>query len=295
MRFGIVTPIVTLAPRTHAAWEENAGAEELREIAIAADQLGFHHLTCSEHVAIPAAAAPTRGGRYYDPAATLGFFAALTRRIRLLSHVVVLPYHHPLTLAKRFGTLDRLSGGRAILGVGVGSLEPEFELLGIDFAGRGARYEDALRALRVALGQRSPEYAGSHYTFRDFIVDPAAVQERLPIWLGGRSARSLRRALRFADGWDPFGLEAARLGELLRQARAWPEWRRDRPLEVVLSPETPLTISGRGSLGRARECVETYRRIGATTLNLRFHQRTLAEYLEALSLFAAELMPGRQE
>jgi len=295
MRFGIVTPIVTLAPRTHAAWEENAGAEELREIAIAADQLGFHHLTCSEHVAIPAAAAPIRGGRYYDPAATLGFFAALTRRIRLLSHVVVLPYHHPLTLAKRFGTLDQLSGGRAILGVGIGSLEPEFELLGIDFAGRGARYEDALRALRVALGQRSPEYAGSHYTFRDFIVDPAAVQEHLPIWLGGRSARSLRRALRFADGWDPFGLEAARLGELLRQARDWPEWRRDRPLEVVLSPETPLTISGRGSLGRVRECVETYRQIGATTLNLRFHQRTLAEYLDALSLFAAELMPSRQE
>jgi probable F420-dependent oxidoreductase len=286
---------VTLAPRTHAAWEENAGAEELREIAIAADQLGFHHLTCSEHVAIPAAAAPIRGERYYDPAATLGFFAALTRRIRLLSHVVVLPYHHPLTLAKRFGTLDRLSGGRAILGVGVGSLEPEFDLLGIDFAGRGARYEDALRALRVALGQRSPEYAGSHYTFRDFIVDPAAVQEHLPIWLGGRSARSLRRALRFADGWDPFGLGAAPLGELLRQARDWPEWQRDRPLEVVLSPETPLTISGRGSLGQARECVETYRRIGATTLNLRFHQRTLAEYLDALSLFAAELMPGLQE
>jgi len=295
MRFGLVTPVVTLGPRTHAAWERDAGAVELRQIAIAADRLGFHHLTCSEHVAIPSDVAPVRGARYYDPAATLGFFAALTERIRLLSHVVVLPYHHPLTLAKRFGTLDRLSGGRVILGVGVGSLEAEFDLLGVDFAARGPRYEDALRALRAALGQAQPQYAGSHYEFRDFIVDPAAVQQRLPIWLGGRSLRSLRRALAFGDGWDPFGLAPAQLDAMLRKAHQWPEWQREHPFDVVLSPETPLTINSRGDLGRIRERVDSFRHLGATVLNVRFSQSGLDEYLNAMALFATEMMPQFQE
>jgi probable F420-dependent oxidoreductase len=287
MRFGLTTPIVTLVPRTHAPWEVEAGPDDLCKIATAADRLGYDHLSCSEHVAIPAAAAPVRGGRYYDPAATLGFIAALTRRIRLLTHVIVLPYHHPLAVAKRYGTLDRLSAGRVILGVGVGSLETEFDLLGVDFAGRGARYEDALRALRAALGQRQPEYRGAHYQFSGFIIDPCAVQARLPIWIGGRSARSLRRALELADGWDPFGLGHPQLADLLARARQWPQWRDRRdPFEVVLSPEEPLALE------RAHETVAAYARIGATAMNLRFQHRSLEHYLELLEQFATEVMPA---
>src|SRR5690606_36935791 len=119
MRFGLTTPIVTLNPRAHAPWEAAAGPAELRRIAAAADRLGFDHLTCSEHVAIPRAATQVRGARYYDPLATFGFLAACTRAIRFVTHVLVLPYHHPLAVAKRYGTLDLLSGGRLILGVGV--------------------------------------------------------------------------------------------------------------------------------------------------------------------------------
>src|SRR5262249_17529984 len=154
---------------------------------VAADALGYHHVTCSEHVAIPAHVAPVRGARYYDPLATFGFLAARTTRLRFLTHVLVLPYHHPLALAKRYGTLDRLSGGRLILGGGVGSLEEEFALLGVEFAARGPRYEDALRALRAAFGGREPRYEGRDYRFADVVVDPCAVQPRVPIWLGGRS------------------------------------------------------------------------------------------------------------
>jgi alkanesulfonate monooxygenase SsuD/methylene tetrahydromethanopterin reductase-like flavin-dependent oxidoreductase (luciferase family) len=146
--------------------------------------------------------------------------------------VLVLPYHHPLELAKRLGTLDQLSGGRVIAGVGVGSLREEFDLLGVDFEGRGPRYEDALMALRAALGRRQPEYRGSHFAFEGFIIDPCAVQERMPIWLGGRTPRSLRRALQFADGWDPFGFTHAQLELLLERARQWPEWHnRAEPIE----------------------------------------------------------------
>lgn len=287
MRFGLTTPVVTLVPRSHAAWEADAGPDELRQIGVAADRLGYDYLSCSEHVAIPTPVAAVRGGRYYEPAATLGYLAACTSRIRLLTHVIVLPYHHPLAVAKRYGTLDRLSGGRVILGVGVGSLEPEFRLLGADFAGRGARYEDALRALRSALGRREPSYRGSHYEFGDVIVDPCAVQARLPIWIGGRSPRSLRRALELADGWDPFGLSFEQLGALLERARAWPQWRqRSEPFEVVLTPETPLALD---EPDRVVELVAAYARIGATAMNLRFAHRSLGHYLELLEQFASEV------
>jgi probable F420-dependent oxidoreductase len=283
MRFGLTTPVVTLVPRSHAAWEEDAGPDELRVIAKAADRLGYSYLSCSEHVAIPTPVAEVRGGRYYEPAATLGFVAAVTRQIRLLTHVIVLPYHHPLEVAKRYGTLDRLSGGRVILGVGVGSLKPEFDMLGVDFEGRGARYEDALRALRSALGQSRPSYRGTHYAYDDVIVDPCAVQSHLPIWIGGRTARSLRRALEFADGWDPFGLDLRALREILQRAKDGPHWRTS--FEIVLTAEQPLALES------AAETIAAYARLGATAMNLRFQHHSLAHYLELLDGFAAEVMP----
>src|SRR5262245_17963806 len=237
MRFGLTTPVVTRHPDHAAAWEEDAGPAEIARIAVAADRLGYHHLTCSEHVVIPAAEAQVRGSRYYDPLATFGFLAAQTERIRFATHVLVLPYHHPLAIAKRWGTLDRLSGGRLILGVGVGSLEEEFRLLGVDFAGRGEPYEDGLRALRAAFGRREPAYAGTHWRFGGMVVDPCGVQTDVPIWLGGRSARSLRRAVELADGWAPFRLSLPELEALLRRAREGRAWReRTMPFEVVLTP-----------------------------------------------------------
>ena len=290
MRFGLTTPVVTMVPRTHAAWERDAGVAEIRQIAAAADRLGYFHLSCSEHVGIPVDIADQhRGSRYYDPAATLGYIAACTSRIRLLTHVLVLPYHHPLAVAKTYGTLDRLSGGRVILGVGVGSLGEEFELLGIDFAGRGARYEDALRALRAALGQTQPAYEGSHYRFAGFRIDPCAVQERLPIWIGGRSPRSLRRALAFAEGWDPFGLGLDQLGTMLDRARQSKDWRAG--FEVVLTPEQPLAVDTAAEIDTARATVAAYAAAGATAMNLRFVHHSLAHYLECLERFAAEVIP----
>src|SRR5262245_49013726 len=168
MRLALVTPVLTRHPQNDAAWTEEAGPTEIVRIATAADRLGFHHLTCSEHVAIPAGVVAARGARYYDPLATFGYLAAQTTRIRFVTHVLVLGYHHPLAIAKRYGTLDRLSGGRLVLGVGVGTLAEEFQLLGARFEGRGPIYEDALRALRAAFGRREPEYAGSHHRFGGF-------------------------------------------------------------------------------------------------------------------------------
>ena len=139
MRLGIITPALTMLPSAHATWEEAAAWSDVVAIAEAADRLGYDHLTCSEHVAVPGVDASVRGGRYWDPLATFGFLAAVTTRIRFATYVLVLGYHHPLAIAKRYGTLDRVSGGRLVLGVGVGTLEAEFTLLGAAFADRGAR------------------------------------------------------------------------------------------------------------------------------------------------------------
>lgn len=159
----------------------------------------------------------TRGGTYWDPLSTFGFLAARTRRIRLLTQVLVLGYHHPLEIAKRYGTLDAISGGRLTLGVGVGSLREEFDLLGAQFAGRGKLADDALRAVRAAMSKSEPEYDGAHYRFGGMLVEPHAVQESVPMWVGGRTVRSLRRAVQLGDGWVPFGLGRERLREMLSE------------------------------------------------------------------------------
>ena len=130
MRIGINTPVLTRVPGAHSEWELEAGIADVARVAEVADVLGFDHLTCSEHVAVPTEVAEVRGGTYWDPLATFGFLAARTSQIRLTTQVLVLGYHHPLEIAKRYGTLDVVSGGRLVLGLGVGTLQEEFELLG---------------------------------------------------------------------------------------------------------------------------------------------------------------------
>jgi probable F420-dependent oxidoreductase len=292
MRLGLVTPVLTRHPEHDAPWTEAAGPADVAAIARAADRLGFHHVTCSEHVAVPTSAAATRGTRYYDPLATFGFLAAQTERLRFVTHVLVLGYHHPLAIAKRYGTLDRISGGRLVLGVGVGTLEEEFRLLGARFDGRGPVYEDAIRALRAAFGRRAPRYDGAHYRFGDVVIDPCGVQERIPIWLGGRSARSLRRALVLGDGWDPFGLDLEQLEALVARARGWREWRqRAAPFDLVLPIDGRFDACEAAERRALVERARRFRDLGTTVLNLRLRHESLAHYLEQLEIIARDVAP----
>jgi len=170
----------------------------------------------------------------------------------------------------------------------VGTLEEEFRVLGARFDGRGPVYEDAIRALRAAFGRREPAYDGPFHRFAGVVVDPCGVQERIPIWLGGRTPRSLRRALALADGWDPFGLDLEQLEALVGRARGWPEWReRTAPFELVLPIDQrfdPTRPDERAALG---ERIERFRALGTTILNLRLRHETLAQYLEQLEIVAS--------
>ena len=281
MRLGIVTPVLTRLPRAHARWEAEAGIAEVERVVVAAERLGYEFATCSEHVAIPEDVAATRGATYWDPLATFGYLAARTATIRLATFVLVLGYHHPLAIAKRYGTLDRICDGRLILGVGVGSLEEEFDLLGVPFAGRGEQGDDAMRALRAAFGERTPRYAGTHYAFEDFVVDPCGVQRDVPLWVGGRTAQSLRRAVELADAWAPFALRPDDVARLLQAASATDAWaRRAAPLDVVLQPAPPLDPVDEP--GQTEEILDTHRRAGATAVALRFRHRSPDHYVEQL-------------
>jgi probable F420-dependent oxidoreductase len=283
-KLSVATPIVTMLPQTSGDWEKTASIDDLAQIAEAADQLGYHHLTCSEHIALPAAERKRRGTRYWDPLATLGYLAARTQRIRLATHVLVLAYHHPLEIAKRYGTLDKVSNGRLILGVGVGSLKEEFDLIGAPFHDRGPRGDDALRALRASLSVPEPAYHGEFYSFGGMVVDPCAVQEHVPIWIGGRTLRSLRRAATLADGWAPFNVS-------LQQVRDWLGRFELQPgFEVVLPPAALLDPINEPE--RTRDVLGDTAAHGATIISAMFTHTSLRHYLENLQALAELHPPG---
>ena len=187
-------------------------------------------------------------------------------------------------IAKRYGTLDRLSGGRVVLGLGVGSLKPEFDLLGLggaEFAERGARGDDALRAIRASFGKAEPEYHGAYYDFSGFIIDPCGVQQQVPIWIGGRSRRSLRRAVELADGWMPFGLTVAEMAAMIEGARQTEAWQaRAQPLQCVLRHDGRIDPIGKP--GEAAQSIRAARAAGATIVTVDFKRRSLAHYVEQL-------------
>lgn len=275
MRIGLATPVVTALAGLAAGWESTATVEDLAAVAAAADALGFDFLTCSEHVGVPLAERDTRGDVYWDPLATLGFLAARTTRIRLATSVVVLGYHHPLAIAKRYGTLDRISGGRLTLGVGVGSLAAEFELLGASFADRGERADDALRALRVSMSTSEPAHDGKYFSYSGISLRPCAVQRPVPIWVGGRTRRSLRRALELGDGWMPFGLGVDEIGAMLAGIEL-PDG-----FDVVLATHSALDPTGEPD--QVYRHLRALRDAGATAVTCALRAGSATHYIDQLS------------
>ncbi|WP_369218429.1 LLM class flavin-dependent oxidoreductase, partial [Streptomyces flavofungini] len=147
-------------------WEATAGAEDLAEIARTADRTGFDYLATCDHVAIPHHLAAAMSTVWYDPVATLAYLAGITTNVRLMSHVAIVGLRHPLATAKQYATLDHLSHGRLILGVGAGHVREEFEALGVDFERRGPILDETVDALKAALGQDEyPTHHGERFDF----------------------------------------------------------------------------------------------------------------------------------
>jgi alkanesulfonate monooxygenase SsuD/methylene tetrahydromethanopterin reductase-like flavin-dependent oxidoreductase (luciferase family) len=163
--YGLQLPVQTLTRLQSDPWEDAASVADLVAIVQRAEATGAAFVGVCDHAAIPAAVAEQMSTTWYDPVATLGFLAAQTMSIRLLSEVWVAAHRHPLQTASAFGTLDHLSGGRVILGVGAGHLQAEFEALGTPFADRGARLDETLEALAGVFREPLVSFRGDRFAY----------------------------------------------------------------------------------------------------------------------------------
>ena len=178
----------------------DATPDAIRRVFEAAEELGFDSVWATEHIIVGPEAAE-RYGRVYDPLVTLGWIAGRTQRIRLGTSIVLVPLHNPIHLAKEVATLQELSGGRFILGAGIGWHEDEFRFMGVPFRGHGRRADEAIRLMR-ALWRGESEFDGEFWSVRDATFAPVPSTQP-EIWIGGSSQRAIRRALELGDVWHP--------------------------------------------------------------------------------------------
>ena len=302
LSYGMQLPVQSQSTLYTEPWEAGAGPEDLVAVARAADAVGFAYLACCDHVAVPRRLAPAMSTVWYDPVATLAHLAAVTGRARLLSHVAVVGLRHPLVTAKQYATLDHLSGGRLILGVGAGHVQEEFEALGVDFGRRGAVLDEVIDALRAALGpEEFPEHHGTYYDFAGLGQRPRPAQPHVPVWVGGSSPAAVRRAALKGDGWLPQGDPRDRLArKITRIRRLREEAGLDGPYTVGAITE-PLYVGrpgwdvGRRTLAGApeeiAESLRAYRALGVDQIQVRFRSRSRAELIEQIGVFGVEVAP----
>ncbi len=299
--FGIRLPVQSQSSRFAEAWEAQAGVDALAATAQVAEHAGFAYVAVCDHVAIPKDDAPALSTAWWDPVATLSFVAGVTRHIRLLSSVYVLAFRHPLVAAKQWMTLDALSRGRAIMGVGAGYLESEFEALGLDFAGRGALLDQSIEAVRAAFDGEFSSHAGPGWDYTEVGQSPRPVQARLPIWVGGSSPTAVRLAAERGDGWLPTappegGMSAAiaRLREL--RARGG---RASLPFTVgalsgplyVGDPRWDVGRAVHGSPEQIAAFLRSLAGLGVDHIQVGFRSRDEHELYDQLRAFGAEVAP----
>lgn len=223
--------------------------DQIAERARHAERLGFDAMFVTDHPAPSAEWLRGTGHPTLDPFVALSFVAAATTSLRVHTNLLVLPYRHALTTAKAVASLDVLSNGRVILGVGVGYMEAEFAALGVELAGRGERADQALELMRQA-------WTGEPFSHHDTVVAPTPSQSPVPIWVGGNSRAAMRRAITHGSGWSPMpspnaaagvlgtpGIESVdELGKRIAMLHALAEQAgRSAPLDIAV---IPTSLSG---------------------------------------------------
>ena len=300
--FGMQLPIQSQSTLYLQPWELDAGPDEMAAVARACEDAGFFYVGVCDHTFIPERLAPAMGATWYDTVATLGWLAGVTSRIRLLSHIYVAALRHPLRAAKEFATLDVLSGGRVICGVGAGHVREEFDLIGPPFEERGRATDEAVTALARGLASANPTLDGPRWPAADVALGPRPVQSpRPPIWIGGSSPAALRRAAQLGDGWLPqsLGADADLLGELRRLRE---ELRDGAPLDVgglsdslyVGTPPSGFELPPRTTTGSAETVAASLRpfaEAGVGQVQVRFPARSATELCDQIATFGSEVMP----
>jgi probable F420-dependent oxidoreductase len=261
-------------------------------VARAAEQAGFDSLWGGEHVVLPDPQAPPSPlapqDRIMDPVVTLAFAAAHTTRIRLGTGIIILPQRNPLVLAKELATLDVLSDGRLMVGLGVGYLEPEFRALRAPFEDRGRVADEYLAAMRAIWTQAKPTYQGRYVSFENVQAHPQPVQRPTPpIVIGGTSAAAFRRAVQRGHGWYGFALNVdatAQAVEGLRRAA-------DQVARPAQLGSLELSVTPRGRVDRA--VAERFAALGVHRLILLPPRDADAGGIEKFIAATAEDLIGR--
>ena len=329
LRFGLSLPCTH--PIGQPAWPDDAVVAGVEQVARKADALGYDYLSCCDHSVIPKKSQKFMGARWFDAISTLSFVGGMTSRIRLLSSVMVLPYRSPFDIAKAFGTMDAMTNGRVILGVGVGHLRPEFRSLGANYEDRGAVTDEMIEVIKALWSADAAEHHGRFWDFEPVMVAPRPATEKgPPIWVGGSTQRSARRAGLLGDGWHPFAVSHEQFAAGVVTAReAAAKAGRDDALDfsIGVGPVAPTTVapitgsqSGAGNTnldhltdadgpsdvrkaapGLTADSLTTTDAVamairqkqdaGATVIGVGFRYEELSPLLESMDWFAQEVMP----
>jgi probable F420-dependent oxidoreductase len=223
-----------------------ATPEIIRGTAIRAEQLGYDSVWVSDHVVVPHANVVNFGEAIFDPLVTLAVVAGATSRVRLGTTVLIVPYRNPVVTAKMISSLDALSGGRVVFGIGAGWVAAESAMLGVPFAERGAMTDEYLQAMQELWTARTPSFAGKYTQFSGLTFEPKPVQKpHPPIWVGGHSRAALRRTAQFGAAWHPINRPPAELragrDELARLCQVRGRW---APPTLTLRNDVRVLRSG---------------------------------------------------
>jgi probable F420-dependent oxidoreductase len=258
---------------------DDAGA--VADLAVRAEEAGLDSVWVNHHVINIGYIADRLGDRpYHDALTMLTWVAARTDVVRLGTSVLVMPYLHPMVTAKALATLDRLSGGRVVAGLGVGSLPEENAVLGVDYAGRGARSDEFIRVMRSLWGDGPSSSDEADPLLTAVVASPKPVQVPLPIWIGGSGGPAQRRAARFGQGWHPM----CSVGGLAKRMRGFVD-----ALEAAGRSREDIVVAPRIDVGQVPDhtAVATWVEAGADQLIVGVGSSDLADHHAAIAHLAS--------
>ncbi|MCG8926941.1 TIGR03619 family F420-dependent LLM class oxidoreductase [Lentzea sp. CC55] len=295
MRFGVNIP----------NYGDRAAPGEILRWVRHAEQLGYHLAMVSDHVALTPDVERLFPAPFYDPFATLSWLAGQTSRVELGTTVIVLPYRHPLLMARMAAAVDQFSGGRLVLGVAAGWAPGEFAAVGADYRSRGRIADESLRAMKALWNNDIAKFDGSFVRFGPVATGPRPVRS-IPIWVGGHSTGALRRAVVHGDAWHPTSVPPGYLEQIgMPQLRRVAE-QEERPVPA-LAPRIKLRITsrplpdrdrilGEGTVDQLRGDLAALAELGATqvVLDTTYPGETVRKpaehYLGLLELVASEIV-----
>lgn len=300
MKFNVSLPFDQIDPP-----EEFLTLEAVAEVGRKLDEAGFYSCSVTDHPC-PTSRWLDSGGHYaQDPFVMLGLVASATRKVRLMTGILVLPYRNPFITARSVATLDRYSNGRVTLGFGAGYLKGEYRALGVDFDARNDLMDEYLRALQASLRGEEFAFEGTGYQAFGNRIQPGPVQKPYPpLWVGGNSRKAIRRAVELADGWYPFftagGVDSntTRTAELVTDDDLEKALTYLREHAETIGRTAPISIF-LGSITKPGEKwtpqmifdrVGRYRELGIEGAGIHIAGRTRAEWMDNADHFAAEVL-----